>query len=123
MIQTRQLLGYFDATELSLQSGKSNRPVTLLVFTDKIMVVKRKNYNLQGKDYLEKIEEKVKDTNSSSMLQKAKEAYNGLPLEFKGWADIRSVEIFDGLKGILFFFTLYNPCVITHRSELFVFFH
>ncbi|KAL7315861.1 hypothetical protein PS15m_005029 [Mucor circinelloides] len=98
LIQTRQLLGYFDATELSLQSGKSNRPVTLLVFTDKIMVVKRKNYNLQGKDYLEKVEEKVKDTNSSSMLQKAKEAYNGLPLEFKGWADIRSVEIFDGLK-------------------------
>ncbi|KAK4514640.1 uncharacterized protein ATC70_002241 [Mucor velutinosus] len=98
LIQTRQLLGYFDATELSLQSGKCNRPVTLLVFTDKIMVVKRKNYNLQGKDYLEKIEEKVKDTHSSSMLQKAKEAYNGLPLEFKGWADIRSVEIFDGLK-------------------------
>lgn len=96
--------------------------MTLLVFTDKIMVVKRKNYNLQGKDYLEKVEEKVKDTNSSSMLQKAKEAYNGLPLEFKGWADIRSVEIFDGLKGI-FFFTLYNPCVISHRSELFVFFH
>ncbi|GAN02636.1 hypothetical protein MAM1_0025d02081 [Mucor ambiguus] len=98
LIQTRQLLGYFDATELSLQSGKSNRPVTLLVFTDKIMVVKRKNYNMQGKDYLEKIEEKVKDTHTSSMLQKAKEAYNGLPLEFKGWADMRSVEIFDGLK-------------------------
>ncbi|CAO3653447.1 unnamed protein product [Mucor fragilis] len=98
LIQTRQLLGYFDATELSLQSGKSNRPVTLLVFTDKIMVVKRKNHSLQGKDYLEKIEEKVKETHTSSMLQKAKEAYNGLPLEFKGWADIRSVEIFDGLK-------------------------
>ncbi|KAF1802732.1 hypothetical protein FB192DRAFT_1280776 [Mucor lusitanicus] len=98
LIQTRQLLGYFDATELSLQSGKCNRPVTLLVFTDKIMVVKRKNYSLQGKDYLEKMEDKVKDTHSSSMLQKAKEAYNGLPLEFKGWADIRSVEIFDGLK-------------------------
>ncbi|KAI8639861.1 hypothetical protein BD408DRAFT_484505 [Parasitella parasitica] len=98
LIQTRQLLGYFDATELSLQSGKTSRPVTLLVFTDKIMVVKRKNYNLQGKDYLEKIEEKVKDTSSNSMLQKAKEAYNGLPLEFKGWADIRSVEIFEGLK-------------------------
>ncbi|KAL9554935.1 hypothetical protein MBANPS3_002592 [Mucor bainieri] len=98
LIQTRQLLGYFDATELSLQSGKSNRPVTLLVFTDKIMVVKRKNYSLQGKDYLEKIEDKVKDTHASSMLQKAKEAYNGLPLEFKGWADIRSVELFDGLK-------------------------
>ncbi|CEP19548.1 hypothetical protein [Parasitella parasitica] len=98
LIQTRQLLGYFDATELSLQSGKSNRPVTLLVFTDKLMVVKRKNYNLQGKDYLEKIEEKVKDPSSSSMLQKAKEVYNGLPLEFKGWTDIRSVEFFEGLK-------------------------
>jgi hypothetical protein len=113
LIQTRQLLGYFDATELSLQTGKLNRPVTLLIFTDKIMVVKRKNHSLQGKDYLEKIEEKVKDTSSSSMLQKAKEAYNGLPLEFKGWADIRSVEIFDGLKGNAFhyyyFFHIVQP--------------
>ncbi|RCI04233.1 hypothetical protein CU098_012109 [Rhizopus stolonifer] len=98
LIQTRQLLGYFDATELSLLSGKSNRPVTILVFTDKLMVVKRKNYNLQGKDVLHKIEEKVKNTTTTSMLQKAKEAYTGLPLEFKGWVDIKAVEMFHGLK-------------------------
>ncbi|KAI8988166.1 hypothetical protein BDF20DRAFT_833040 [Mycotypha africana] len=98
LIQSRQLLGYYDATELSLLSGKSTRPVTILIFSDKIMVVKRKNYNLQGKDYLDKIEEKVKNTASSSMLQKAKEVYNGLPFEFKGWADIRAIEFFNGLK-------------------------
>ncbi|KAI9485714.1 MAG: hypothetical protein EXX96DRAFT_476421 [Benjaminiella poitrasii] len=97
LIQTRQLLNYFDATELSLQTGKPSRPVTILVFTDKVMVVKRKNYSVQGKEYLENVEEHVKNTATSSMLQKAKEAYNGLPLEFKGWADISSVEIFDGL--------------------------
>jgi hypothetical protein len=66
------------------------------------MVVKRKNYNLQSKDYLENIEEKVNvgSTNSNTLLQKAKEVYNGLPLEFKGWADINTVEIFNGLKGM-----------------------
>ncbi|KAI8348456.1 RhoGEF domain-containing protein [Choanephora cucurbitarum] len=98
LIQTRQLLGYFDATELSLLSGKSNRPVTILVFTDKLMVVKRKSYSLQGKDMLDNIEEKVKNTMSTSMLQKAKEAYTGLPFEFKGWVDIKAVEFFHGLK-------------------------
>lgn len=103
MIQTRELLGYYDATELSLLTGKPSRPVTLLVFTDKIMVVKRKNANIKGKDYLDKIEEKVKSTMSSSMLQKAKEAYNGFPFEFKGWADIRAVELFQGLKGIVYY--------------------
>jgi hypothetical protein len=74
--------------------------VTLLVFTDKIMIVKRKNYNLQSKDYLENIEEKVKVGSSNTILQKAKEVYNGLPFEFKGWVDIQSVELFHGLKGI-----------------------
>ncbi|KAI8352064.1 hypothetical protein BD560DRAFT_438758 [Blakeslea trispora] len=98
LIQTRQLLGFFDATELSLLSGKSNRPVTILVFTDKLMVVKRKSQNLQGKDILDKIEEKVKNTMSTSMLQKAKDAYTGLPFEFKGWVDIEAVEFFHGLK-------------------------
>lgn len=99
MIQTRKLLGYFDASELSLVTGKTHRPVTILVFTDKIMVVKRKNYNLQSKDYLENIEERVKVGSSNTILQKAKEVYNGLPLEFKGWADIHTVEVFNGLKG------------------------
>jgi ribosomal 30S subunit maturation factor RimM len=108
LIQTRQLLGYYDATELSLLTGKSNRPVTILVFTDKIMIVKRKNSNLKGRDYLENIEEQVKSTMSSSMLQKAKEAYNGLPLEFKGWADIRAVELFQGLKGIVYYHFVFS---------------
>lgn len=99
MIQNRKLLGYFDASELSLLTGKTSRPVTLLVFTDKIMVVKRKNYNLQSKEYLENIEEKVKIGSTNTILQKAKDVYTGLPLEFKGWVDIRSVEIFNGLKG------------------------
>ncbi|CAO3654956.1 unnamed protein product [Mucor hiemalis] len=98
LIQTRKLLGYFDASELSLLTGKTHRPVTILVFTDKIMVVKRKNYNLQSKDYLENIEERVKVGSSNTILQKAKEVYNGLPLEFKGWADIHTVEVFNGLK-------------------------
>ncbi|KAI7888570.1 uncharacterized protein EV154DRAFT_307578 [Mucor mucedo] len=99
LIQTRKLLGYFDASELSLLTGKTSRPVTLLVFTDKIMVVKRKNFNLQSKEYLENIEEKVKVGSTNTILQKAKDVYTGLPLEFKGWVDIRSVEIFNGLKA------------------------
>lgn len=80
-------------------TGKSNRPVTILVFNDKLMVVKRKNYNLQGKDILENIEDKPIDKLSNNVFQKAKEAYNGSAFEFKGWVDIRTVELFQGLKG------------------------
>ncbi|GAA5807002.1 hypothetical protein MFLAVUS_000351 [Mucor flavus] len=98
LIQTRKLLAYYDASELSLLSGKTNRPVTILVFTDKIMIVKRKNNGLQSKEYLENIEEKVKVGSTNTLLQKAKEAYNGLPFEFKGWVDINHVELFNGLK-------------------------
>lgn len=65
------------------------------------MIVKRKNYNLQSKDYLENIEEKINLNSTTSILQKAKEVYNGLPFEFKGWVDIQSVEFFHGLKGKL----------------------
>lgn len=105
------MLGYYDATELSLLTGKPNRPVTIFVFTDKIMIVKRKNSNLKSKEYLDSTEEKVKPTTiSSNMLQKAKEAYNA-QLEFKGWADIKAVELFQGLKGIvyyLYFFSHYT---------------
>ncbi|KAI7902738.1 uncharacterized protein BX663DRAFT_510319 [Cokeromyces recurvatus] len=119
LIQTRQLLGYFDVTELSLLSGKPSRPVTILVFTDKLMVVKRKNYNIQGKDYLENIEEQIKNTATSTMLQKAKEAYHGLPFEFKGWVDIRAVEIFDGLddRPITFFLRSCLPKQSSNATE------
>lgn len=63
------------------------------------MVVKRKNYNLQGKDILENIDDKPIDKISNNVFQKAKDAYNGSAFEFKGWVDIRQVEIFNGLKG------------------------
>ncbi|KAI9279568.1 hypothetical protein BY458DRAFT_532063 [Sporodiniella umbellata] len=81
----RQLLGHFDATELLVSSGKAQRPVTILVFSDKLVIVKRKSYSLQGHAYCENIEEKAKKTNDQ-------------PFEFKGWANIWSVELFNGLK-------------------------
>ncbi|CAO3698046.1 unnamed protein product [Rhizopus stolonifer] len=81
----RQLLGHFDATELLISSGKIQRPVTIMIFSDKIVVVKRKNYSLQGQMYCENIEEKAKKTNDQ-------------PFEFKGWANIWCVELFNGLK-------------------------
>lgn len=57
-----------------------------MIFSDKIVVVKRKNYSLQGQVYCENIEEKAKKTNDQ-------------PFEFKGWANIWCVELFNGLKG------------------------
>lgn len=71
-----------------ISSGKVTRPVTILVFSDKIVVVKRKSYSIQGSLYCENIEEKAKKNSDQ-------------PFEFKGWADIGCVELFHGLKGKL----------------------
>lgn len=89
------------------------------------MIVKRKNNGLQSKEYLENIEEKVKVGSTNTLLQKAKEAYNGLPFEFKGWVDINHVELFNGLKGKYCTHTLTEKRItviqITVRNKLFLF--
>ncbi|CEG66104.1 hypothetical protein RMATCC62417_02745 [Rhizopus microsporus] len=96
----RQLLGHFDATELFISSGKVNRAVTILVFSDKIVVVKRKSHSIQGDDYFRNIEENINTEKPVSQ-----------PFEFKGWADIRSIELFNGLKDRpeTFFLRTYLP--------------
>lgn len=68
------------------------------------MVVKRKNPNLQGKDLLDNIQDKLvvhsSSNNTNVIMQKIKEIYNGYhPLEFKGWVDLNRVELFNGLEG------------------------
>jgi hypothetical protein len=69
-----------------------------LVFSDKVVVVKRKSHSIQGGDYFRNIEENINTEKPVSQ-----------PFEFKGWADIRSIELFNGLKG---------NTKMRHRSEL-----
>ncbi|KAI8992507.1 hypothetical protein BDB01DRAFT_778677 [Pilobolus umbonatus] len=102
-IGKRQLLGYFDVTELAISTGKTKRPMTLLIFNDKIVLVKRKGFNVVGDKYFEKIEEV---TSNNSFIKKTKEMCVGAPLEFKGWVDINSVELFHGLKDCPYTFFL-----------------
>jgi hypothetical protein len=64
------------------------------------MIVKRKDPNLKGEKFLDNIRDKMIDQPSNNaFLQKIKEISNGYPLEFKGWVDLSSVEIFNGLQG------------------------
>lgn len=80
--------------------------MTILVFSDKIVVVKRKSYSIQGSLYCENIEEKAKKNSDQ-------------PFEFKGWADIGCVELFHGLRGKLqsHMFRLYSYSI--DRPETF----
>ncbi|KAI8878092.1 hypothetical protein K501DRAFT_305251 [Backusella circina FSU 941] len=94
----RKLLGYFDCTEMSMSSGRNHRAVTLLVFTDKLMVVKRKNYELSSRECFEKFKQKINNETSPNPLKKIVDLCSGTSLEFKGWVDIKATEVFDGLK-------------------------
>lgn len=84
------------------------------------MIVKRKNSSLQSREALKNIEDNTEDNvksgSSTNLLKKAK-AYNSLPFEFKGWVDIKYVELFQGLKGT----TKKSSCdttIATKRTEI-----
>jgi hypothetical protein len=115
---------------MSLSSGRTQRPVTILVFTDKLVVVKRKAYDLSSRECFEKFKENISnDTSTQTLKKKVMELCTGTSLEFKGLVDIKATEIFDGLKGkfvfvfyfFIFFLTHFYFCVThTPRSVVFI---
>ncbi|CEI88540.1 hypothetical protein RMCBS344292_02924 [Rhizopus microsporus] len=91
-----------DAWKVHQQTRKNNRAYSNFVINtkNKIVVVKRKSHSIQGDDYFRNIEENINTEKPVSQ-----------PFEFKGWADIRSIELFNGLKDRpeTFFLRTYLP--------------
>ncbi|GAB5588787.1 hypothetical protein Unana1_03687 [Umbelopsis nana] len=96
--QSRRLIHHVDATELDIVSRKPLRPVTILIFTDKILVASRPSYSVSGSDLCGIDNEVTSPGIASSFL--AKKAEKSLKrdrsLKFKGWSDIDQVEVFNG---------------------------
>lgn len=97
--QSRRLIHHVDATELDIMTRKPLRPVTILVFTDKVLVASRPSYFVSGSD-LCGIDNDVTSPNGSTASFLAKKAEKTLKkdrsLKFKGWSDIDQVELFNG---------------------------
>jgi hypothetical protein len=96
--QSRRLIHHVDATELDIMTRKPLRPVTILIFTDKILVASRPSYSVSGSDLCGIDNEVTSPGIASSFL--AKKAEKSLKrdrsLKFKGWSDIDQVEVFNG---------------------------
>ncbi|KAG2186736.1 hypothetical protein INT44_002962 [Umbelopsis vinacea] len=97
--QSRRLIHHVDATELDIMTRKPLRPVTILVFTDKVLVASRPSYFVSGSD-LCGIDNDITSPNGSTASFLAKKAEKTLKrdrsLKFKGWSDIDQVELFNG---------------------------
>lgn len=86
------MIAHLDATEIHRVTNKPTRAVSLFLFTDKILVASKSCMDAKEID----IDELLMTTNTSTSLFPSK---NEKGLKFKGWADIESIELFDGLTG------------------------
>ncbi|GAB5589182.1 hypothetical protein Unana1_04082 [Umbelopsis nana] len=112
--QNRSLIRHIDATELDIISRKPLRPVTIFLFTDKVMVVRRPSYNVNGFELCGLVNgpEFIMRTRSSSTSglesflnkrgDKARRAsIQEKRLKFKGWISLEDAELLDGSGDIL----------------------
>ncbi|KAG1044014.1 hypothetical protein G6F43_011525 [Rhizopus delemar] len=87
--QNRSFVAHLDALEIHSVTNKPLRAVTLFLFTDKILVASRSS--------LDEVDiEELLDTNTTTTTILSKLKKDGT-LRFKGWADIESIELFDGV--------------------------
>ncbi|KAH8555673.1 hypothetical protein BGW37DRAFT_478148 [Umbelopsis sp. PMI_123] len=112
--QNRRLIRHIDATELDIVSRKPLRPVTIFLFTDKVMIVRRPAYNVNGFELcgLVNSPEVVMRTRSSSTSglesflpkrndKSKRSSTQEKRLKFKGWVSLDDVELLDGSGDFL----------------------
>lgn len=99
--QKRSLVAHLDATEIHRVTNKPTRAVSLFLFTDKILVASRSSIDAKEIDLNELLDPTHTITptssNSASLLFSTKKIEKSHGLKFKGWADIESIDMFDGV--------------------------
>lgn len=93
----RRLVGYLDTIELDPATLKPLQPVTLFLFSDKIMVVKRPSYEVDGLD-LCGLDQRMYEGSERKDFCIRKEAITG-KMKFIGWASVNDIDIYDGSSG------------------------
>lgn len=81
--------------EIDSQTSKPVQPVTLFLFSDKIMVVKRPSYEVDGLDLCGLYPRRRQDFNIR------KEAVVG-KMKFLGWINLTDIDIYDNKGKLLF---------------------
>lgn len=93
----RRLVGYLDTIELDPVTLKPLQPVTLFLFSDKIMVVKRPSYEVDGLD-LCGLDQRMYEGSERKDFCIRKEAITG-KMKFIGWASVNDIDIYDESPG------------------------
>lgn len=93
----RRLVGYLDTIELDPATLKPLQPVTLFLFSDKIMVVKRPSSEVDGLD-LCGLDQRMYEGSERKDFCIRKEAITG-KMKFIGWASVNDIDIYDGSSG------------------------
>ncbi|GAN09109.1 hypothetical protein MAM1_0244d08631 [Mucor ambiguus] len=87
----RRLVGYLDTIELDPVTMKPMQPVTLFLFSDKIMVVKRPSYEVDGLD-LCGLDQRMYEGSERKDFCIRKEAITG-KMKFIGWSSINDIDV------------------------------
>ncbi|KAI8327950.1 hypothetical protein BD560DRAFT_494439 [Blakeslea trispora] len=102
--QKRSFVMHLDAVEIHRVTNKPTRAVTIFLFTDKILIASRSSLDAKGIDIQQILEHNSPIsptvTASSSLLFPGNSKDHRLDknqLKFKGWADIESIELFEGI--------------------------
>ncbi|KAI7884422.1 hypothetical protein K492DRAFT_204753 [Lichtheimia hyalospora FSU 10163] len=105
--QQRSLICHLDAVEHDLNTGKPAHPVTLFLFTDKLMVARRPSYAVDGLESCGLDHERDKSGMLSLLARKADltKRYDR-KLKFRGWMGLSDIEVHDGVAGVPGSFTL-----------------
>ncbi|KAL7308153.1 hypothetical protein PS15m_012042 [Mucor circinelloides] len=100
--QKRSLIAHIDAIEIHRVTNKPTRAVSIFLFTDKILVASRSSIDSKEIDLQQLLDNSnpVCPTNSSSASLLRSSIHHKVEkpqLKFKGWADVESIEMFEGV--------------------------
>lgn len=90
----RRFLCYLDTAEIDPQTMKPIQPVTLFLFSDKIMVVKRPSYEVDGLE-LCGLDQRMYEGSERKDFCIRREAIQG-KMKFIGWASLNDIDIHEG---------------------------
>ncbi|KAL0135138.1 hypothetical protein V8B55DRAFT_1553980 [Mucor lusitanicus] len=95
--QKRSLIAHIDAIEIHRVTNKPTRAVSIFLFTDKILVASRSSVDSKEIDLHQLLDNAnpvcPTNTSKSSIHHKVEKPQ----LKFKGWADVESIEMFEGV--------------------------
>ncbi|KAI8089006.1 uncharacterized protein BX664DRAFT_125593 [Halteromyces radiatus] len=99
--QQRRLICHLDAVEHEMQTGKPLNPVTLFLFTDKLMVVKRPSYEADGLEFCG-LDQERDNLGMMSLLMRKGESSKKLDrkLKFQGWIGLDDVNAYQGVSDL-----------------------